>query len=204
MNRLFCLGVVLSLIGCPAVRRDEGPAPLKSVASSNVPTDKERVVPTPEPIQVTKPLPARSAGEAAGLVFALSTPKNQYMDGESIPLTLTLRNTRDFQIRIPGGLYANADEVPPSLMSGIQVICQSRHNGGPILPFKGNFFKSFSVGREVRSGETFTAIKGLDLTQCFDLNPGQYDIQILFHNRYSGFINAASNRISLTIVKQAP
>ena len=76
------------------------------------------------------------------------------------------------------------------------LICQKAD--GDFLKFKGLAFKASEAGRKLAAGDTYQAMT-VDLARCFDLEPGTYDVQLLFTTRYSGFVDAASNRITFTV-----
>ena len=129
-----------------------------------------------------------------GLLFTVSLPKARFARAEAIPLRLIVKNAAAEAQRVPS-LRPNVHDKPPSIRSGMYLICQQ---GERILPFKGGYFKRSEPGIELKPGAAHPAFE-LDLRLCFDLGPGSYDVQILFTTRYSGFVDAASNRLTFTI-----
>ena len=131
-----------------------------------------------------------------GLTFSISQPEAEFTESEPIPLNLVIKNGSEHQRMIPS-LFVNVKDDPISLRSGMYMICQK---GTDILPFKGAYFKTSGVGVTLTPGATHEAFE-LDLSKCFDLKGGTYDIQLLFTTRYSGFVDAASNRLTFTVKK---
>ena len=132
-----------------------------------------------------------------GLLLSISTPKAIYQTAEAIPLTFVIVNTNKTQILIPTAFgYANTKKKPFSISSGMFIICQNQK--GEYQKFQGAYFKASGPGTMLKAGEEFKA-STTDLTKFFVLKAGTYDIQLLFTKRYSGFIDAASNRITITV-----
>ena len=130
-----------------------------------------------------------------GLVFTISQPTNSFGKAQAVPLSLVITNTGQSPTQIPS-LYANDDGSSVALRSGMFLICQMPN--GDFLKFKGLNFKASEAGRSLAAGDTCQAMT-VDLARCFDLEPGTYDVQLLFTTRYSGFVDAASNRITFTV-----
>jgi len=132
-----------------------------------------------------------------GLLLKISTSKITYEIAEAIPLSFIIVNTNNHKMLLPTAFgNANTAETPPCISSGMFIVCQSQK--GQHLNFKGGYFKASGPGILLRPGQQFSA-STTDLTKFFDLKPGTYDIQLLFTKRYSGFIDAASNRITITV-----
>ena len=132
-----------------------------------------------------------------GLLLSISTPKAIYQTAEAIPLTFVIINTNKAQIYMPVSFgHADTKETPFSICSGMFIICQNRK--GEYLKFQGAYFKACGYLTMLKAGEEFKA-STIDLAKFFDLAPGTYDIQLLFTKKYSGFIDAASNRITITV-----
>ena len=137
---------------------------------------------------------AESVG-SKGLAFTIYQPTNSFVKGQSVLLTLVVKNTGQSPTQIPS-LFAHEEGSSVTLRSGMFVICQKAN--GDFLKFKGLCLKASEAGRSLGAGETYRAMT-LDLARCFDLEPGTYDVQLLFTTRYSGFVDAASNRITFTV-----
>jgi hypothetical protein len=134
-----------------------------------------------------------------GLLLSISTPKAMYQTEETVPLTFLIVNTNKYEMLLPTAFgQANTTETPASIPSGMFIICQSQK--GQYLNYRDKvaIFKASGPGIPLRPGQQFTA-STIDLTKFFDLAPGTYDIQLLFAKKYSGFIDAASNRITITV-----
>ncbi len=130
-----------------------------------------------------------------GLVFAISQPTNLFTKGQAVSLSLVVRNAGQSPIRIPS-LFAHDEGSSVALRSGMFLICQKAN--GAFLAFKGLYFKASEAGRSLGAGEVYKAMT-IDLSRCFDLEAGTYDVQLLFATRDSGFVDAASNRIAFTV-----
>ena len=142
--------------------------------------------------------PGYSRGSSVGslgLVFSAALPKDQFTEGEAIPFELTVVNATEQQRTIPA-VFVQDD--PLVIRSGMYLICQQDRT---TLLFQGLFFKASEAGLDIKPGGSHRAFT-LDLAKCFDLVPGTYDIQVLFSTRYSGFVDAASNRLTLTVKKK--
>jgi hypothetical protein len=138
---------------------------------------------------------ARAASVGSrGLVFTISLPKSEFEESEAVPLKLVIKNSSQHEQTIPS-LFVNAQDEPISVRSGMYLICQK---GVQILAFKGATFKQAGTGHTLEPGAAYEAFE-LDLTKCFDLEAGAYDIQLLFTTRYSGFVDAASNRLRFRV-----
>jgi hypothetical protein len=129
-----------------------------------------------------------------GLIFTVSLPKEEFEQSEAVPLKLVIKNGSQQEQTIPS-LFVNAEDESISIRSGMYLICQK---GAQVLVFKGTYFKTSETGRTLESGASYEAFE-LDLHRCFDLEAGTYDIQLLFTTRYSGFVDAASNRLTYTV-----
>ena len=134
-----------------------------------------------------------------GIVPAISVPTGLYRTGAKIPLTLVLRNTSEKDVLIPvGATYARVTANGICLIgSGSYIVCRKR--GGGYLQFKGGYVKATGVSRTLKAGQKITAFT-IDLAKCFNLTPGTHDVQMVFTKKYSGFMDAASNRIAVTVV----
>ena len=130
-----------------------------------------------------------------GLVFTISQPTNSFGKAEAVPLSLAIKNTGQSATEVPS-LLAHDEGSSVALRSGMFLICQKPN--GDFLTFKGLHFKASEAGHNLAPGDAFHAMT-VDLARCFDLEPGTYDVQLLFTTRYSGFVDAASNRITFTI-----
>jgi len=139
-----------------------------------------------------------------GLLLTISVPGDRFNAGQVIPMTFDIKNAGSKDVSIPIGFrFANNDRGTklPHIGSGTFVIC--RNDKGDYLKFKGRHSKVSGVSLRLPPGEKIKAYT-LDLSQCFDLKPGIYDIQLLFTKRYSGFIDGASNRITLKVDEAKP
>ena len=130
-----------------------------------------------------------------GLVFTVSMPTNEFAKSQAMSLSLVIKNTVQSPAAIPS-LFAHDEDSSVALRSGMFLICQKAN--GDFLNFKGLNFKASEAGRSLAAGDTCKAMT-VDLARCFDLEPGTYDVQLLFTTRYSGFVDAASNRITFTV-----
>ena len=99
-----------------------------------------------------------------GLLFSISQPRAEFSESEPIPLKLVIKNGGEHQQMLPP-LFANAQDDPISLRSGMYLICQK---GTHTLPFKGGYFKASGPGRTLKPEATDEAFN-LDLSNCFDL-----------------------------------
>ncbi len=138
----------------------------------------------------------RSVG-CKGLNFIISLPKKTFQSGDEISLKLVIKNTSGDKIIIPSS-YANLEGSRINLRSGMFIICQ--RNTAEYMPFKGKYFKASEAGYNLKPNDSYVAMQ-IDLTKCFDIQPGKYDIQLLFATKYSGFVDAASNRLTFEIIK---
>jgi len=134
-----------------------------------------------------------------GLLLSISTPKATYQTAETVPLTFLIVNTNKHERFLPTAFgQANTTETPASIPWGMFIVCQSQK--GQYLNYRDKvaFFKASGSGILLEPGQQFTA-STIDLSKFFDLAPDTYDIQLLFAKKYSGFIDAASNRITITV-----
>jgi hypothetical protein len=136
-----------------------------------------------------------------GLLLTISLPKGLYKVKAEIPLTFTITNTNEKDMNIPIGFtYAHdfdKDAKTCAIGSGTFIICQKQN--GDYLKFKGVYTKVDGIGQTLKTGEELKTYT-INLAKCFDLTPGKYDVQLLFTKRYSGFIDAASNRITFSVI----
>jgi len=130
-----------------------------------------------------------------GLVFTIYQATNSFAKGQAVSLSLVVKNSGQSPIQIPS-FIAHDEGSSVALRSGMFLICQKAN--GDFLKFKGLHFKISEAGRSLGIGESYQAMT-IDLARCFDLEPGTYDVQLLFTTRYSGFVDAASNRITFTV-----
>lgn len=135
-----------------------------------------------------------------GLLLRISVPEGPYKAKGKIPLTFVITNTSNRDVHMPTGFtYAcNFDKDAKTCVigSGTFIICQKQ--GGDHLKFKGGYAKISGEGKRLKPGQEIKAYT-IDLSRCFYLTPGKYDVQLLFTRRYSGFIDGASNRITMTV-----
>jgi len=134
-----------------------------------------------------------------GLLFAISAETPEREARGAIPLKFVITNTSKDSVHIPVGLTcAEFDQSLGKYLigSGVYVICQ--RSDGEFLKFKGSHIKASGPGKTLQAGKRVTAFT-LDLAKCFDLAPGTYDVQLLFTRRYSGFADAASNRVTISV-----
>jgi hypothetical protein len=129
-----------------------------------------------------------------GLIFSVSLPEDEFEESGAVPLKLVIKSSSQHERLIPS-VFVNAKDDPVSIRSGMYLICQK---GTHVLAFKGAYFKTSETGHKLESGATHEAFE-LDLSKCFDLEAGTYDIQLLFTTRYSGFVDAASNRLTFEV-----
>ncbi len=141
----------------------------------------------------------RTCGDR-GLLTAISVPAGPHKANAKIPLTLGITNTGNTPVHITSGFtYArdlDKDTKTCVIGSGTFIICQKQ--AGAYLKFKGGYVKVTGTGQLLKAGQKIKAYT-IDLAKCFDLAPGKYDVQLLFTRRYSGFIDGASNRITITV-----
>jgi len=146
-----------------------------------------------------EPVSTRTCGDR-GLLLTISVPEGPHKAEGRIPLTFAIANTSRTDVHIPTGLtYArdyDKDAKTCLIGSGTFIICQKQ--AGDHLNFKGGYVKVSGPGRTLKRREELEAYT-IDLAKCFNLTPGKYDVQLLFTKRYSGFIDAASNRITITV-----
>ena len=135
-----------------------------------------------------------------GLLLTISVPEGPHKVKAEIPLTFTITNTIEKDVYIPIGFtYAHdfdKDAKACVIGSGTFIICQKQN--GDYLTFKGVYTKVDGIAQTLKAGEELKTYT-IDLAKCFDLTPGKYDVQLLFTKRYSGFIDAASNRITFSV-----
>ena len=135
-----------------------------------------------------------------GLLLSISVPEGPHKAKAKIPLTFTVANTNQNDVYLPIGVtYArdyDKDAKTCVIGSGTFIICQKQ--GGDCLKFKGGYTKVDGIGQTVKAGQEIEAYS-IDLAKCFDLSSGEYDVQLLFTKRYSGFVDAASNRITIKV-----
>ncbi len=141
----------------------------------------------------------RTCGDQ-GLLMTISAPEDPHKADARIPLTFVITNTNTYDVHMPTGFtYArNFDKGSGTCVigSGTFIICQRQ--AAEHLKFKGHHTRVDGMGHILKAGQKLKAYT-LDLTKCFDFTPGKYDIQLLFTKRYSGYIDAASNRITITV-----
>ena len=134
------------------------------------------------------------------LLLTISIPDGHYKPKAEIPLTFAITNTSERNTFIPITLtYArdfDKDAKTCALGSGTYIICQKQN--GEFLEFKGVRVRAIGPAQLLRAGQALKAYT-IDLAKWFDLKPGTYDVQLLFTKRYSGFIDAASNRLTITV-----
>lgn len=137
-----------------------------------------------------------------GLLLRISVPEGPHKAKAKIPLTFTVANTNQNDVYLPIGFtYArdfDKDAKTCVIGSGTFILCQKRYRRGDYLKFKGAYPKVNGTGQTVKAGQEIEAYS-IDLAKCFDLSSGQYDVQLLFTRRYSGFLDGASNRITITV-----
>ena len=135
-----------------------------------------------------------------GLLLSISVPKGPHEANGKIPLTFVITNTNKKDVLVPIGFtyYVRFDKDTKTCLigSGTFIICQRQ--AGRHLKFKGHYARVSGAGQALKAGQELKAYT-IDLAKCFDLTPGTYDVQFLFTKRYSGFIDAASNRITVTL-----
>lgn len=141
----------------------------------------------------------RTCGDR-GLLLTISVPGGPHKTKAKIPLTFVIANTNKKDVHIPVGFTYTRDFDKDAktcvIGSGTFIMCQRQ--AGEYLKFKGGYAKVDGVPRTLKAGQELKAYT-IDLAKCFDLGPGKYDVQLLFTKRYSGFVDAASNRITITL-----
>ncbi len=135
-----------------------------------------------------------------GLLLTISVLEGPHKAKAKIPLTLTVTNTNQSDMHLPTG-FAYARDIDKDantylLGLGMFIICEKQ--AGDYLKFEGGYARVGGAGRTVKAGQEIEAYS-IDLAKCFDLSSGEYDVQLLFTKRYSGFVDAASNRITIKV-----
>jgi|WetSurMetagenome_2_1015567.scaffolds.fasta_scaffold27536_6 hypothetical protein len=135
-----------------------------------------------------------------GLLLKISLPDGPQKAGGPIPMQFSITNTGSANVDLPLNLTRGVDEdreVKMSLIgSGAYIICQTER--GEFLKFKGGWVEADGLPTTLKAGEELKAYT-LDLAKCFDLPPDRYEVQILFTKQHSGFLDGATNRVSLTV-----
>jgi hypothetical protein len=135
-----------------------------------------------------------------GLLMKITVPEGPQKAGEAIPMKLSITNTTAADVQLPNNLTYAVDADPglnkPMVGAGVFIVCQTE--SGDFLKYKGGYVKASGSGTPVKAGQELKAYT-LDLAKCFDLPAGRYEVQLLFTTKHSGFLDGASNRISITI-----
>ena len=143
--------------------------------------------------------PSPTCGDR-GLLLTISVPEGLQKVGGPIPLRFTIANTTTNDIRLPDnftyGTSEDAETKIPVIGSGMFIICQTER--GDFIKFKGHYARVDGLGTILKAKQELQPYT-LDMAKCFDLPAGRYEVQLLFTRQHSGFLDGASNRITITV-----
>ncbi|MEW6009111.1 MAG: hypothetical protein AB1629_05725 [Candidatus Omnitrophota bacterium] len=134
--------------------------------------------------------------ETKPLQLSIKSDKKAYRVGETIKLSMFIKNSSDKDVWTPRSFISYTDNYR-SIRSGLKIIVKDRE--GNSLEFLGGYFKSSEGGLTLKPGETLKAFE-INLLDWFNINKADtYSIHILSKTEYSGFTNAISNTIQIDV-----
>ena len=143
--------------------------------------------------------PSPTCGDR-GLLLTISVPEGPHKAATPLPLQFSITNTGLGDVILPNNLtYARSEDPElkvPVVGAGMFIICQTER--GDFIKYKGAYIKIHGSGTTLKSKQELKAYS-LDLAKCFDLPTGRYEVQLLFTRQHSGFLDGASNRITITV-----
>jgi len=143
--------------------------------------------------------PSPTCGDR-GLLLTISVPEGPQKVGGPIPLRFTIANTTTNDIRLPSNFtYGTSEEAKtkmPTIGAGMYIICQTER--GDFIKYKGYYAEASGRGTILKAKQEVQPYT-LDIAKCFDLPAGRYEVQLLFTRQHSGFLDGASNRITITV-----
>lgn len=121
----------------------------------------------------------------SGLEFELSLPKQQFVEGEPVPLTMTLRNTGSSVLTVNNRLVTNREDAP-SAFREVTLNIVNAQSGKPA---------EFSLIRRIGFPEATDFIQlapndqvasSVDLVEEYDIGTGPYGVAGVYENTLSG------------------
>jgi len=144
-------------------------------------------------------VPSPTCGDR-GLLLTISVPEGPQKAATPLPLQFSITNTGLGDVILPNNLtFARSEDLEgkvPVIGSGMFIICQTER--GDFIKYKGYYAKVSGPGTTLKSKQELK-VYSLDLAKCFDLPAGRYEVQLLFTRQHSGFLDGASNRITITV-----
>jgi hypothetical protein len=144
--------------------------------------------------------PSEPACGDRGLLLKIAVPDGPQKAGEALPMKFSVTNTGPADAMIPIGLAhavsEDAQTKMPAVCEGTYIICQTEQ--GDFVKYKGHYAFIDGLVTALKPGEELQA-GTVDLSKCFDLKPGKYEVQLLFARLNGALIDGASNRVSITI-----
>jgi hypothetical protein len=135
--------------------------------------------------------PSPTCGDR-GLLLTISVSEGLQKVGGPITTTNDIRLPNN----ITYGTSEDAETKMPVIGSGMFIICQTER--GDFIKFKGYYARVDGLGTILKAKQELQPYT-LDMAKCFDLPAGRYEVQLLFTRLHSGFLDGASNRITITV-----